>query len=265
MNQTLARAGTLARTMTCTLFVMLWAGLSMAQGLAQGSHQISAPSAIDPTLAQHLQALARQAASQVWSRDAQPHPGAQASAPRIEVELGQLDPRLVLAPCQQIEPYVPVGARMAGRTRIGLRCLQGSSKWNVFLPLTVKIFGRALVSSTALPSGTVVRVHHLAEAEVDLAHSAEPVIQSAESLLGRTLARPLAAGDAFRSTDLKLRHWFAAGELVKVVAIGPGFSVSAEGQALGPGLEGQPTRVRTESGRIVTGMPTAERRVEMAL
>lgn len=257
MNKPLARAGTL----TCTLVVMLSAGLCMAQGTAQ----TGAPSAIDPALAQHLQALARQAAGQVWSREAQPRAGLQAATPRIEVELGQLDPRLVLAPCQQIEPYVPVGARMAGRTRIGLRCLQGSSKWNVYLPLTVKIFGRALVSSTALPSGSVVRVHHLAEAEVDLAQSAEPVIQSAEALLGRTLARPLAAGDAFRSTDLKLRHWFAAGELVKVVAIGPGFSVSAEGLALGPGLEGQPARVRTESGRIVTGMPTAERRLEIAL
>lgn len=244
---------------------MLSAGLCMAQGTVQGTNQTGLPSAIDPTWAQHLQALARQAAEQGWSRDAPPRAGLQATAPRIEVELGQLDPRLVLAPCQQIEPYLPLGARMAGRTRIGLRCLQGSSKWNVFLPLTVKIFGRALVSSTALPSGSVVRVHHLAEAEVDLALSAEPVIQSAEALLGRTLARPLAAGDAFRNTDLKARHWFAAGELVKVVAIGPGFSVSAEGLALGPGLEGQPTRVRTESGRIVTGMPTAERRLEIAL
>ena len=269
MKKLLARACTLA----CTLVVMLAADHAMAQTAAQTAAQVTAQSAaqtaapapIDPALAQHLQALARQAAAQVWGRDAQSSPGMQTAVPRIEVEIGQLDARLVLAPCQQIEPYVPVGARMAGRTRMGLRCLQGSSKWNVYLPLTVKIFGRALVTSTALPGGTVVRAHHLAEAEVDLAVSAEPVIQSAELVLGRTLAKPLAAGDAFRSTDLKARHWFAAGETVKVVAIGPGFSVSAQGLALGPGLEGQPTRVRTESGRIVTGMPTAERRLEIAL
>ena len=62
-----------------------------------------------------------------------------------------------------------------------------------------------------------------------------------------------------------MRHWFAAGEVVTVVAVGAGFAVSAEGLALGPGLEGQLTRVRTESGRIVSGMPTGERRLEIAL
>ncbi len=257
MNKLLAPA----RHWAFTVCVMTSAGPALAQA--------AATSPIDPSLATHLQSLARQAADKVWSRDAQPTPGQPASVPgpvpRIEVELGQLDARLSLAPCLQIEPYIPTGVRMAGRTRIGLRCLQGSSKWNVSVPLTVKIMARALVTSTALPSGTVVRVHHLAEAEVDLAASAEPVIQEAQALVGRTLARPLAAGEAFRSADLKVRHWFAAGEVVTVVAVGAGFAVSAEGLALGPGLEGQLTRVRTESGRIVTGMPTGERRLEIAL
>ena len=253
MNKLLARAG----AWTCTLAALLLTNPALAQGVAT--------SVIDPALAQNLQALARQAADKVWSRDAQPGPGLPSVAPRVEVELGQLDPRLQLAPCHHIEPYIPAGVRMAGRTRIGVRCLQGTTKWNVSIPLTVRILARALVSSTSLPSGTVVRVHHLAEAEVDLAANLEPVIHSADQLVGRTLARPLAAGEAFRSTDLKVRHWFAAGELVKVVAVGPGFAVSAEGLALGPGLEGQPARVRTDSGRIVVGMPTGERRVEIPL
>ena len=183
----------------------------------------------------------------------------------MEVELGQLDPRLSLAPCARVEPYLPVGVRLAGRTRIGLRCTQGVTRWNVYLPLTVRILARSLVASTTLPAGTVLRVHHLAEAEVDLAASPDPAVAQAEVALGRTLARTLAAGDALRQGDLKSRSWFAAGDLVRVVAVGPGFSVSAEGQALGAGLEGQPARVRTESGRIVTGMPVGDRRIEVPL
>ena len=60
-------------------------------------------------------------------------------------------------------------------------------------------------------------------------------------------------GRSVRSTHLQPRQWFAAGDTVQVVAAGRGFSVSGEGQALTPGIEGQPARVRTESGRILTG------------
>ena len=47
--------------------------------------------------------------------------------------------------------------------------------------------------------------------------------------------------------------------------MGSGYAVSGEGQALQAGLEGQEVRVRFESGRIVTGRPVAERRVEVLL
>ena len=56
-----------------------------------------------------------------------------------------------------------------------------------------------------------------------------------------------------------------AGDLVRVVAVGNGYAVSAEGQAMSHGIEGQPARVRTESGRIITGVPAGDRRVEVAL
>jgi hypothetical protein len=47
---------------------------------------------------------------------------------RMEVEVGALDRRLTLAPCAQVEPYLPAGSRLWGKTRVGLRCVQGSSE-----------------------------------------------------------------------------------------------------------------------------------------
>jgi flagellar basal body P-ring formation protein FlgA len=85
------------------------------------------------------------------------------------------------------------------------------------------------------------------------------------SALGRTLARPLAAGQPLRAADLRARQWFAAGDSVQIDAVGTGFRISGEGQALGPGLEGQPARVRIGGGRVVTGQPVAERRMELRL
>jgi len=60
---------------------------------------------------------------------------------RPEIVVGQLDSRLRLAPCQRVEPFLPEGTRLWGRTRVGLRCAEGPTRWTVFLPITVKAWG----------------------------------------------------------------------------------------------------------------------------
>lgn len=198
---------------------------------------------------------------QRWSQD---QAGAPAGA-RIEVELGSLDPRLKLAPCGRIEPYLPAGSRPWGRSRIGLRCTDGMSRWNVSLPVTVRVFAPAPVLREPLAAGATPGPEHFTEAEIDWAERPAPPLTDLSLLAGRTLLRPLGAGQPLRDGDLARRVWFGAGEVVKVVAVGAGFQVATEGQALGRGLDGQVVRVRTEGGRIVTGTAVGERRVEIPL
>ncbi|MDH0865190.1 flagellar basal body P-ring formation chaperone FlgA [Mitsuaria sp. GD03876] len=210
--------------------------------------------ALDATLEDRLQTLAMAGARQVAPNQA-----------RVEVELGRLDPRLRLAPCAQIQPYLPAGSRMWGRTRLGLRCLSGVTKWNVTLPLTIKVYGQAFVAAADLPAGTVLTQEHLRLAEVDIAGEAGAIYTQAEGWLGRHLSRPVAAGEALRSADLKLRQWVQPGDRVQVMATGDGYAIAGEGQAMGVGLEGQDVRVRFDNGRMVTGRTIGERRVEVVL
>lgn len=186
-------------------------------------------------------------------------------AARIEVVVGELDPRLQLAPCERIEPYLPPQATVWGRTRVGLRCLQGPKRWNVSLPVTVKVWAPALVARMALPAGTVLEAQHLDLAEVDLAAAPGEVLRQSPQAIGRTLQRGLPAGEAVRLQDLKARQWFASGDTVRVTASGPGWSVVSEGQALAAGIEGTPVRVRLENGRLVQTRPVADRQVEIVL
>jgi flagella basal body P-ring formation protein FlgA len=183
---------------------------------------------------------------------------------RVEIEIGTLDPRLTLAPCSRVEPYLPAGARAWGRTRVGLRCAQGG-RWNVTLPVTVRVFGPALVAAQALRAGTVLDGGHLRSAEVDLAAGDSPAVVDPASVLGRALARPLAPGQALVDADLKRRQVFAVGDPVRVVAAGRGFAVSSEAVALTPGFEGQPARLRAESGRMIHGVAVGDRRAEVRL
>ena len=184
---------------------------------------------------------------------------------RVEVQVGALDARLKLAPCERTEPYLPNMARLWGYSRIGLRCTQGPVAWNVFVPVTVKVFGPAFVAAAPLPAGRLLTPADLAQAEVDLADEPSSAITDTQAALGRTLLRPLAAGQALRQAHLKARQWFAAGDEVRVVARGAGFSAVASGQALTPGIEGQAARVRIESGRIVTGSPVAPGAIDLTL
>jgi flagella basal body P-ring formation protein FlgA len=210
--------------------------------------------ALDATLEDRLQTLAMAGARQVAPNQA-----------RVEIEIGKLDPRLRLAPCAQIQPYLPPGTRMWGRSRLGLRCLAGVTKWNVTLPLTIKVYGQAFVAAADLPTGTVLTQEHLRLAEVDIAGEAGAIYTQADGWLGRHLAKPVAAGQALRSVDLKLRQWVQPGDRVQVMATGDGYAIAGEGQAMGVGLEGQDVRVRFDNGRMATGRTIGERRVEVVL
>ena len=183
---------------------------------------------------------------------------------RVEVEVGTLDPRLKLAPCARITPYVPAGTRLWGRARVGLRCDEGA-RWNVFLPVSVKVFAPAWAVNQALPPGTVLEASHLQHSEVDLAAEASPVIRQPQAAIGRPLLRALRPGQAVREADLKPRQWFVAGDIVRVVTVGSGFAISADGQALAAGIDGQHVKVRIEGGRVVSGRATGERRIEVTL
>ena len=227
--------------------------LLVAAAVPQAPAQ-TASAALDEALATRVHALAREAS--------------QRAAPglRVEVALGRLDPRLRLAPCGQVQPYLPPGTRLWGAARIGLRCSDGRARWNVFLPLQVDVWGPGVVAAAPLAAGTTIGAADLRAAEVNLAALPHTrALPRAELALGRVLARPLAAGDAVFAADLRARLWFAAGDTVRIVAAGRGWRIHGEGQALAPGLEGQPVRVRTESGRIVSGVAVGEREVEVAL
>ena len=211
----------------------------------------------DTALLQQVETLARTGASAATAE--------QARGVRVDVKVGKLDPRLKLAPCQHIDTYLPPGLPVWGATRMGLRCTQGAKLWNVSIPIQVSVWTQATVVKAALPAGTVLDAGQLGQAEVDIAAAPGAAVGDPMLAVGRTLGRSVTAGATLRQTDLKARQFFAAGETVRVNAIGPGWQVVTEAQAVSAGIEGQAVHVRTETGRLLTARPTGDRQVEVAL
>ena len=242
------------------LRIALWLA---ASGVAQAQAQSveadgSADGGLDAATLLRIRQIGEQVGQQVGAALALPQL-------RVVVEPGTLNARLRLAPCARIEPYLPPGVRAWGRSRIGLRCTEGPTPWNVYLPVTVKVFAPAWVLGTPLAAGQVLQPGQLQRAEVDWAAAATPPLADAAQLVGRQLARALPVGAPLRAADLRQRQWFAAGDTVQLVAHGKGFSVGGRAQAMGPGIEGRPVRVRTDNGRVLSGLPVGQGRVEVAL
>ena len=184
---------------------------------------------------------------------------------RLVVSVGNLDSRLTLAPCAQVEPYLPAGMRRWGKARLGLRCTDGKARWNVFLPIQVQAFGPAWVIRGDVPAGKVLEADDAVQAEVDWAQDNPTVLADMELWLGQTATRALGTGQTLRAGMVRPPQVFQAGAMVRVVAQGSGFSVMADGQALSAGILGSQARVRMEGGRILTGIVTDNRTIRVDL
>lgn len=228
------------------------AACALAAGLAQ-AQAVADPAADLPALTQR------------WLDDAITRNQPAGLPLRMEVSIGALDTRLRLAPCARVEPYLPAGSRLWGRTRLGLRCVEGQTAWNVFLPVTVKAWGPAWVLTGNVASGAVLSANDATEAEVDWAAEAAAVVANPDQWVGQIASRPLVAGQTLRQPMVRAPSLFKAGAQVRVVAQGPGYAVTSAGQALTAGAVGQTVRVRMDNGRTIFGIVGENGTVDVTL
>ena len=236
----------------------------MPAAFAQSTQMLQAPGPSQTPIAVHASASPAPTGPGAGARGVTASPDATADAirvlverevgpgHRVEIQVGQLDPRLTLAPCGRIEPYVPAGSRLWGRTSLGARCVQGAS-WAVLVPVQVNVFGKALVANAPLAAGAAPGPDDFRLEEVDLTREFGQVVSDAAVLGSRVLTRPLRAGQVLKQDALRVPATISPGDPVRLVLIGQGFTIVGEGVALNAAGEGQPLRVRTESGKVVTG------------
>lgn len=230
---------------------------------APGAHGSSAASDADG-LSSALQRWIEASAASTWTV-ALPHgsPDGNGADLRVEVKVGQLNPRLRLAPCERIEPFLPAGTRLWGRSFIGIRCVAGAS-WSTMLPVEVSVYGPALVARLPMRAGAMPDRENFRIEQVDWTASTHLPVSDPTLLQGRALGRALAAGQVLHAGDLRVPQTFAAGDPVRVRMIGNGFSISTSGFALAAGGEGQSLRIRTETGKMLVGI-VRDRTVEIRL
>ncbi|WP_423393202.1 flagellar basal body P-ring formation chaperone FlgA [Burkholderia sp. LMG 21824] len=169
-----------------------------------------------------------------------------------------------LAACTTLEPFMPTGARLWGRTTVGVRCA-GERPWTVYLQAKVTVQATYYVAARQIAPGEPLSAADLVARDGDLTVLPLAVVTDPAQAIGATALARISAGLPLRQDMLKSAASVSAGQTVRVVAAGPGFTISAEGSALANAAPGQSVRVRMAAGQIVTAIVKDAGTVEIPL
>lgn len=183
---------------------------------------------------------------------------------RIEVQTINPNASLDAAPCARPEVQTTRGARLWGRSAAMLRC-PGQGAWSLRVPVNVRVWGNALVATRPLMASRPIEAADLREATVELTQEPQGVVTDFAQLAGQAPTRIIRTGQPIALIALRAQPVVSQGDPVKVMGRGKGFSVATEGVALNTAAQGQSVRVRTPSGRILTGIAQGGRIVEVRL
>ncbi|QYF92008.1 flagellar basal body P-ring formation protein FlgA [Massilia sp. PAMC28688] len=182
----------------------------------------------------------------------------------VTVTVGAVDGRMRLAACPAPQAFQQPGARVMGKTTVGVRCTAPVA-WTVYIQAQVSVMANYVAAAMPLAQGQPIEASQLVMAKGDLGALPAGVVTDMAQAIGRTSSMSLAAGAPLRSDMLKSKPVVQQGQSVRVVSGGAGFKVTAEAKAIGTASDGQVVQVRTPGGAIISGVARAGGLVEVAL
>jgi len=169
-----------------------------------------------------------------------------------------------LAACSTLEPFLPAGSRLWGRTTVGVRC-SGERPWTLYLQARVSVMATYFVAARAVAPGEVLTAADLIPRDGDLTAMPLAIVTDPSQAVGAVTLSRLAAGLPLRTDMLRGAGAVVIGQSVHVVTSGAGFSISAEGSAMNNAAPGQQVRVKTAGGQIISGIVKDGSTVEIQL
>lgn len=222
-------------TTTLAIFLVLASEIAAA-GQNQGIQSLDA---LRTAAAQHL--LGKAAAEYPWLR--------------ASVEVTPPDPRLRLPQCTEFRFFLTPGNQPYGSGSLGAQCA-APQPWALYLAYTVRLKGPAVVPIRSITGREVINLQDVQVRETEYTQSPLNYLRKPEQAEGLLARYPIAAGQPLLHNMLAKPLSIRAGEKVRLVAEGSGFSVSQECTAMNNAMEGQAVRCRVPSGRILQGTAT---------
>jgi len=161
-------------------------------------------------------------------------------------------PKATLPPCIDPQPFLPGhDQHLLGRVTVGVRCGDGQTR---YLQARVTAIGQYWVAAQDIPVGTLVTAPMLEARSGDLTTLPRQAVLDENAAVGRVTTRTLARGSVVQASQLQAPALIQRNRTVSVEAVGQGFRVVRQGEALQDGALGDTVRVRMGNRSILTGV-----------
>jgi flagella basal body P-ring formation protein FlgA len=170
---------------------------------------------------------------------------------KSRIDVGALDARLRLTPCNnELETFFLKGSRAFGRTTVGVRCTV-PKPWTIYVPATVKIYGKVLATSHPVARGTRITKNDIKTLDYELALLSSGYYVDPNNIVGKIAKRPIPTGRVFRPALLDAPRLVQRGEEVTILAETKGLKVQMPGVALMDGSAQDKITIRNKASKKV--------------
>lgn len=177
------------------------------------------------------------------------------SGMQVNITPSPIDARLLLPSCPAPEAFTPPGAKLWGRTTVGIRC--NNPAWSIYVPTLVQFFGPVVITTRALPHGTVIQPQDLRIEAGELTALGTGTLARTDDAIGKTLLGALPAGFPLRTNQLRAPQLVTSGQTIRLVGSAGGIEVSNQGKAMANGVLGERIPIKMNNGRVIYGTITA--------
>lgn len=160
----------------------------------------------------------------------------------------------LLPQCESPALSVPGNARLWGNLSVLAQC--GGDKR--YLQVTVQAIGNYVVAAQPIARGSALQPGSVTLKQGRLDQLPPRTMLELDQAQDAISLRDLAPGQPVQLSMVRQAWRVKAGQRVQVIAMGDGFSVNGEGQALNNAAVAQSARVRMASGQIVSGKVGAD-------
>lgn len=152
--------------------------------------------------------------------------------------------------CEAPQITLPGNTKMWGNVSLSVRCGQQRR----FIQTEVQVTGSYVTSSRPINRGATLTEKdiRLTKGRLDLL-PLRPIL-TLQSAQGAVLLRDLTPGQVITASMIRRAWVVKAGQSVQIIAQGEGFTINSEGKAMNNAAVGQPVRVRTANGQIISGI-----------
>ena len=190
-----------------------------------------------------------------------------AKGQEVHYALGNLDPRLSLAPCDDNALAVEFASDPMETTQPSLLVsCDGERPWRMYLSASLEIYGDALVAARPLNRGDRVTRAMVATERVVINAVRQGAISELDHLLGLEMKRPVRAGTPFTPHLVVTPDAVERGDHVMITARSRSFAVKTRGKALANARVGEQVLVENlSSSRTIRARVVGPGQVEIAM